>query len=162
MQNENFLYTKKGKMIIVGSSIAAALILLGILAYFFKWWPFNQIVFDKESINKYAEDLKFVAADATNAADSNKAKKMRDDTVKKIDDFVKNIEKFNDKTKDDSKIKAETIKKFSDLSGKIKNVEVKEGSSYAASDFVTSFNDAAKQNDLDSAFTALKADRKIA
>nr|QQX99679.1 immunodominant membrane protein [Candidatus Phytoplasma ulmi] len=113
-QKENFLKTKRGK-IIVGSvgSVVGLLLLILTICFFVEKWPFNVSINEKD-LNTFQtaieDELKDEKVKDT-GADNNKIV----NTVKdKIVNFENKVEKFNKKRNDDKKINANKIKALKD------------------------------------------------
>nr|QQX99650.1 immunodominant membrane protein [Candidatus Phytoplasma ulmi] len=109
-QKENFLKTKRGK-IIVGSvgSVVGLLLLIFTICFFMEKWPFNVSINEKD-LNTFQtaieDELKDEKVKDT-GADNNKIV----NTVKdKIVNFENKVEKFNKKRDEDKKIDANKIK----------------------------------------------------
>nr|QQX99684.1 immunodominant membrane protein [Candidatus Phytoplasma ulmi] len=113
-QKENFLKTKRGK-IIVGSvgSVVGLLLLILTICFFTEKWPFNVSINEKD-LNTFKTaieaELKDEKVKDTGAENNNIVNTVKD----KIVNFENKVEKFNKKRDDNKKIDASKIKALKD------------------------------------------------
>nr|QQX99688.1 immunodominant membrane protein [Candidatus Phytoplasma ulmi] len=136
-QKENFLKTKKGK-IVVGSvgSVVGVLVLYLIIAYIMKWVPFG-ISINNTDLTTFKADVEKLVADekATDVkADNNK---IVEAVENKINALKTQVEQVNEK-RANKKIKTEKIDTLKTEAGKLKDKETKTAFKEEATKFKTS------------------------
>jgi hypothetical protein len=168
MQNENFLSTKRGK--IIASSIAGAVVLItGI--FILAWW--KGLIFPykmkKKDIDSFVDKCKITAFDSSTAT-AEPVKKFITDLDKTLTDLISKVEKHNEGHKKESQnpIKTETLDKIKSFSADVKTVKsTTDGytSSTSQPDVKTLLEGSnykkLTQSRIDDIFTSLKSDLKL-
>nr|QQX99699.1 immunodominant membrane protein [Alder yellows phytoplasma] len=149
-QKENFLKTKKGK-IVVGSvgSVVGVLVLYLIVAYIISMWPFAAKITEKDLATFKTDVEKLVADEKAGSKTEN------DTTAKKVEERIeevkKLVDKVNEKRASDKKIDTKKIEDLKTEAGKLKDKEKEAFKTVAAEfktkvgSFVTSFKEDIKE-----------------